>query len=71
MLIAKNTILFAVTCILILSACSHRAWYDGMQVSQRNECVKEPIAQLDACMQRTQTSYDEYVREREALLKMQ
>lgn len=49
-----------------LTACDRRAWYEGMQVSQRNQCMRLPPAEARDCEARLPDSYDDYERERRA-----
>ncbi len=51
--------------LLILAGCSNRGVYEGIQISNRNECSKVPPSQYDECMEKANKSYDEYERESE------
>ncbi|MCG6937967.1 MAG: hypothetical protein LJE83_07310 [Gammaproteobacteria bacterium] len=55
--------------LTILSACSTRNWYVGAQSAQTAQCLKEPAAEYEDCMQQSSESYDEYSKKREQLLK--
>jgi hypothetical protein len=57
----KPLILIAV---LMLSACTNRGAYEAMQASERFECHKVPTSQYDECMEKLNTSYEQYERER-------
>lgn len=51
-----------------LSACSNRAIYEDMQIRQRNDCHKEPSPRaVRECLERVDTSYETYQRQREGL----
>ncbi len=50
--------------LLLLGGCSTKATYDAIQMGQRNECLKQPPAQYDECMSKTNKPYKEYERER-------
>jgi hypothetical protein len=41
--------------------------YEGIQTSNRQECVMLPPSQYDECMERNALSYEEYERERQAV----
>ena len=49
---------------LIITGCSTRGAYDGIQASNRFECSKLPPSQYDECMDNANKSYDKYERER-------
>jgi hypothetical protein len=53
----------------LLSACSNRALYETAQNNRRNACLKELPAQAQKCLETVSKSYEEYERERQALLK--
>jgi len=50
--------------ILLLSACSNRGVYEGIQTGKRNDCLRLPSPQYEECMKDANKSYDEYERER-------
>lgn len=54
--------------LLGLPACSNRAIYENMQIQQRNDCRKEAPQDYAACIKRTDMLYEEYLRERNAVL---
>ena len=62
----KVILLFLV--MMYLTGCSNRGVYEGIQVSNRNECFKLPPSQYDECVENTNISYDEYERERKEAL---
>ena len=54
---------------MFLAGCSNRGVYEGIQVSNRNECFKlPPSPQYDECMENANISYDEYERKRKEAL---
>lgn len=69
MIINKLLIAFGVLC---LASCTNRALYDNIRSHQREECLKV-LEDYDACLERAgvNKSYEEYKREREALLEQQ
>lgn len=52
-----------------LVGCSNRAVYENIQINQRNDCVKVPPPEYDACMERANKSYGEYERERREVVE--
>ncbi len=58
-----------ITSMLVgLTACSNRAVYENLQLHQRNQCLKQDPATNQKCMARTEQAFEEYQRERQALL---
>ena len=53
---------------LAIAGCSSRGAYEGIQVSNRNECARLPLSEYDECMEKANKPYDEYERERKAAL---
>ena len=53
---------------LACSGCSHRQTYEGMQASQRLECLKVPASQYDECMEKANKPYHIYKKEVEEIL---
>lgn len=54
---------------LLATSCSNQALFENIQQNHLQRCETIPIAQQAACEAQYQTSYDEYRREREALLR--
>ncbi|OIN93157.1 MAG: hypothetical protein AUJ20_05165 [Comamonadaceae bacterium CG1_02_60_18] len=53
--------------VLLLSACSNVAWYEGFKVRAANECNKQPPGAREDCLnQLNQQPYDTYQKERSA-----
>ncbi len=50
--------------VITIGACTNKAIYDNFQLNNRNECTKQPHSEYDACMERTNMSYEEYERKR-------
>ncbi len=52
---------------LALTGCTTRAWYDGLQERQRQDCYRyESRDEVQRCLDSVNSvSYDEYKRERE------
>lgn len=53
---------------LMISGCSSRGAYEGIQAGNRSECFKLPPSQYDECMSNANKSYDEYERERKEVV---
>ncbi|MBU3021298.1 hypothetical protein KO518_05645 [Aestuariibacter sp. A3R04] len=51
------------------TGCSNKAIYDNIRLYQRNECLKEPPPGYYECIEGTKKTYEEYERERKALLE--
>ena len=50
---------------LLVSACSTRAWYEGVQQSAKNDCLDQPPSALDDCLSRVDNqSYQDYEKAR-------
>ncbi len=54
--------------VLALSACSNRQIYDTVQQNHRLECARLPDSAYEQCMAETGPDYDEYARQRDALM---
>jgi hypothetical protein len=50
-----------------LSGCTHRAWYEGLQERQREECYRSANqADVQKCLDRVNAeTYDDYRKERD------
>ena len=53
---------------VVIAGCSNRGAYEGIQASNRNECLKVPESEYDECMENASKSYNEYERERKEAL---
>jgi hypothetical protein len=54
---------------LLLMGCSNQQIYTAVQENRRVECSKLPQVQFEKCMSEYNTSYDEYERQRQAVIK--
>lgn len=55
----------ALSLLLLLSACSNQAWYEGFKVGAENDCNKQPPGAREDCLRRVNPqSYDSYEKER-------
>jgi hypothetical protein len=63
-IMTHKTILLFITVglCLIAQGCTRRAWYEGLQNRERQECYKGPSeGEIQKCLERVNsTSYDEY-----------
>ncbi|WP_434358815.1 hypothetical protein NF212_03345 [Parasalinivibrio latis] len=64
-----RTLFIALSTSVLLSACTYRGVYEGLQYSERNECMKLPLNQQQECLDRVNTPYRDYEREREAQIE--
>lgn len=53
----------------LLSACTHQQMYEAVQHNRKQECLTLPPAQQNKCLNAYNQSYEDYNREREALIK--
>jgi hypothetical protein len=68
----RMLVLLLVTCFCLFSqGCTYRAWYEGLQERQRMECNENRgQGEIQKCLDRVNsTTYDEYVKSREAAKK--
>ncbi|MBW8190354.1 hypothetical protein K0504_04835 [Neiella marina] len=64
-----RAIVSILTLSIALAGCSHQSWYDGIQTSKRNDCMKLPQSEADQCLNETNKTYQEYERERQEALE--
>ena len=58
--------LFAIGLCLITQGCTKRAWYELLQNRERQECYKsQNQGEVQKCLERTNTTYDEYKIDKE------
>lgn len=57
--------LSAIFLTLVVSGCTTGAAYEGARNAQRNQCLKLPESERQACLERIQDDYDTYKRKRE------
>lgn len=60
---------FILTALIALSAtmtaCTNKAWYEGVKEGARNNCRSQPPGEVEACLERLNTkTYEEYEKER-------
>ncbi|MFE8072575.1 hypothetical protein QQM79_16060 [Marinobacteraceae bacterium S3BR75-40.1] len=55
--------------LFALGGCSNKAIYDNMQHHNRQACNEVPPSQYEDCVERANKSYDEYQRERRAVVE--
>ena len=63
----KQIIVFIllVLSLVLLSACSTQAWYEGGKYSAENNCQNQPPSEIDRCFETLNTlTYEEYVKAR-------
>ena len=54
---------------ITLTACTKQAWYQGAQSAKEAHCLKEPVSEYEDCMQQSSETYEEYKKNREALIE--
>ncbi|WP_394174491.1 hypothetical protein [Thalassotalea litorea] len=62
-------ILMMLGAAMILSACSAKHAYQGIQAGHVNHCYLYPYEQAQECLQQVTLPYDEYTRKRAEVLK--
>lgn len=56
-------------CLLSVEACTTRGAYEAIRQNDRNECYRKPSdADRAGCLERTQDTFDEYNRKRDAAI---
>ena len=65
----SDLLLVSIVLIITLSACSKQNWYQGAQSAKEAHCMKEPVSEYEDCMQQSSENYDEYNKNREALIE--
>jgi hypothetical protein len=64
---ARTAVSLLLLCLGVSSqGCTHRAWYEGFQEQQRQQCYKtQNQADIQKCLDRVNsTTYDEYMKSR-------
>ena len=55
---------------LLASACTSQAWYEGIQYSNKQECLRISNTQeREACIQRAERGYKEYLQKKQEVEK--
>lgn len=63
----KISISALATCI---KACSYQSTYSSLVKHAKYECSKRPPSEYDQCVEKTETSYEEYERSRQEVLNL-
>ena len=50
--------------LLLTVGCSTQQWYEGVKASNRVECMRLPPDRQADCLERIETRYEEYRRQR-------
>lgn len=69
MIITRQIFFTIILLAITLNACSKQAWYQGAQSAKEAHCMKEPVSEYEDCMQQSSENYDEYNKNREALIE--
>ena len=59
-----------ISCLLLfaLSACSKQQYYEGLKAGRRASCLEYPESEFEDCVDETNTSFEEYKRQREQVI---
>lgn len=71
-MISKLLILLGAGCICVLfQGCTYKAWYEGFQEGQRNDCYTiESSTERQGCIERVDNlTYEEYKKSRNDLIR--
>lgn len=52
----------------LLAGCSNKGTYDAVQAGKQMECAHLPESDYEGCMREANRSYEDYDRDRKALL---
>jgi len=63
--------IFLFLTVILMSSCTYRGVYEGLQTSARNECVKLRSPQYEECVEGLGTTYDDYEKTRDAVISKQ
>ncbi|MCB9480732.1 MAG: hypothetical protein H6680_02745 [Desulfobacteraceae bacterium] len=63
-------LLIAVFAFILFNGCTKEAWYEGMKETQRQDCYKiDDFLMRQQCLEQLDNmSYDQYKKEREAVI---
>lgn len=50
--------------LFILSGCTYKGVYEGIQTGKQNECYQLPKSQQQTCLENSKKTYEEYEYER-------
>jgi hypothetical protein len=67
MILRTFTLLLATVFCLTIQGCTKRAWYEGLQQGQRQECYKnQSDGDVQKCLDNVNsTTYDQYMQDQE------
>lgn len=54
--------------LLSVVGCNNKAVYDNIQYNKRTDCLKVPASEYEQCMEGVDRSYEEYERQRKAVI---
>lgn len=67
----SKLLLVLVTISVTGAGCSNKSLYDTFRLVEHGKCVKEPPQAYYECIERTNTPYEEYERERKEISETQ
>lgn len=59
----RISLLIALALAFLLSSCTKRNIYEGIQVNERRQCEELRGTDREDCLKRAEQSYDEYMRD--------
>ena len=57
--------LLAMTIVFLITGCSYKGVYEGIQMGKKNQCYKLPKSQQDQCIEEASVSYEEYLHKKD------
>jgi len=60
--------MLGVLATLTLNGCSHKTWYGIGQSHERQQCLEEQVESIQECLNTLGKSYEEYKKERKAIM---
>lgn len=67
-MLIPRTMLSVICISVFVCGCTYRGAYHEMQREQLRQCVEEQGIPYHECLERTNKSYDEYMRERQDVI---
>lgn len=62
-------LMLGVLATLTLMGCSHKTWYGIGQNHDQQKCLEQRVEPIQECLNAPRKSYEEYKKDREAILK--
>jgi len=55
--------------LLSLTACTRQQYYEGLKAGRRATCLEYPESEYEDCVDETNTSFEEYKRQRQQVIE--